>query len=241
MFFIFSFPYAFAVDCSQYKTDDGCNKIVGCSWNTDANGKSTCVNNCSTRIGITNIGIDLLSDPTGSTCPDLKSSSGTDSLAKSMGKKVNVIVKVILGFSATIGLVAFVYAGVMILTSKGDPKSFQSGVNVVKYTFIGILIIIFSYAIVNFLTSTIPAVTKGSGATCSKQSDCSNIADTYCCLTESGFTDCSNKTCTPIKSGDTCGKQGGKCYKVNDTANTTGKTPTGDGFCSDISGWKCYK
>lgn len=244
IFFIFSFPYAFAaVNCELYKAEGTCNGTVGCSWNTN---KNSCVNNnCTTRIGITNIGIDLLSDPTGRTCPNLGDGSSSDGLADSLGKKVSVIVKVILGFSATIGLVAFVYAGVMILTSKGDPKSFQSGVNVVKYTFIGIIIIIFSYAIVNFLTSTIPSVTGGTGGvsvvTCSTQTACSSVADTYCCLKTSGFTDCVDKTCTLIKPGDSCGKLGGKCYKTNDTANTLNKIPTGDGFCSSINGWDCYK
>lgn len=117
--------------------------------------------NCGTDgVGLTTVGIDLLSDPTGRSCPDLKNEDD-GILANVLSKKVYTVVKVILGFSATIGLVAFVYAGVMILLSNGNPKAYQDGMNVIKYTFIGIVIIIFSYAIVNFLVTTIPNVTKG--------------------------------------------------------------------------------
>lgn len=115
--------------------------------------------NCSS-VGISNMGIDLLSDPTGRSCPDLTS---PEDLAGALGKKVNVIVKVIFGFSATIGLIAFVYAGVVILTSKGNPDAFKNGMNIIKFTFLGIVIMIFSYAIVNFFTTTIPKITRSNG------------------------------------------------------------------------------
>ncbi len=199
-------------------------------------------------VGITTVGIDLLSDPTGRSCPDLTSTTDNKKiLADTVASKVNTIVKIILGFSATIGLIAFVYAGVMILISNGDPKAYQKGMGIIKYTFGGILIIIFSYAIVSFLTTTIPNVTGNptpnisTDVACTSQADCNNIADSFCCLYSANFSNCIDKTCNIIKSGDDCGKSGGSCYRTTDLADITGKIPTGDGFCKDIAGWNCYK
>ncbi len=154
--------YSADVACSTYKEQKDCNAKVGCSWFYSTDGKSgSCKDSCTDTVGITTIGINLLSDPTGRSCPNLTKGSDANVLAETLGSKVSIVVKVVLGFSATIGLIAFVYAGVIILASKGDPKSFQSGMNIIKYTFIGIIIIIFSYAIVNFLTTTIPSITGG--------------------------------------------------------------------------------
>jgi len=154
-----------------------------------------------------------------------------------------VIVKVILGFSATIGLVVFVYAGVIILISKGNPDAYKKGTNLIKYTFGGIIIIIFSYAIVSFLTTTIPGVTggassgdaSGSSVPCTTNSDCTQT-DYYCHSWSAPI------VCTKVVSGDICDTTG-KCYKTDDTVNIGSKTSSPNGFCGGgkISGWGCYK
>lgn len=150
--------------------------------------------NCGNSVGITTVGIDLLSNP--NDCPDLSKNGGNNNsiLADTLGKKINTIIKVILGFSATIGLVAFVFAGLKILLSNGDPKAYKDGTDIIKYTFMGILIIIFSYAIVNFLTKTIPNITKGTGVVSND----------------------SGSTSSYIENGDYCNGTGtsalGKCY-----------------------------
>jgi len=172
--------------------------------------------NCGKSVGLTTVGIDILSDPTGKNCPDLSSASNSSNLlADTVAKKVYVIVKVILGFSATIGLVIFVYAGVTILISKGNPDGYKKGMNLIKYTFGGILIIIFSYAIVSFLTTTIPSVTGNTTAnttntstaasqTCSLGSSSSNVIKD-----SSSVSNCS--LINNITPGVDCGNNLGKC------------------------------
>lgn len=135
--FFLSFSFVFAVDAVD-------------NLNCDKN-----------KVGLSTIGIDLLSDPTGRSCPNL---SNNLTIADNIGSKVSTIVRVIFGFFSTVGLIAFVYAGVTILISNGDQKAYGKGWNIIRYTFTGMIIMIFSYAIANFLLSTIPSFTGQPGS-----------------------------------------------------------------------------
>lgn len=200
------------------------------------------------KTGLSTIGLDLLSDPTGRSCPDL---SGDLNVNDVISLKIYTIVRIVFGFFATIGLIAFVYAGVTILLSNGDAGVYKKGWDIIRYTFTGMIIMIFSYAISNFIFSTIPSFTgapksnsdststPSSVVSCSSLNDCSGVADSYCCT--DSFDGCTKNTCVLLSPGDSCGLLGGKCYKKTDTANISNKTITGDGFCSKISGWDCYK
>lgn len=54
-----------------------------------------------------------------------------------------------LGFLFLIAVVALIYAGVLLITSFGNDSKRQKGIKIITWTLIGIILIIFSYAIVN--------------------------------------------------------------------------------------------
>ncbi len=104
-------------------------------------------------IGLSPVGIDVLNSPD-DIPKDLKSGNNIDGRAL-VGQKITSITSVILGFSATIGMLVFVYAGIKMLTSRGDQGAFAKARKLIGYAFIGIVIILFSYVIVNFLITFI--------------------------------------------------------------------------------------
>ena len=111
------------------------------------------VANTANAIGLSPVGIDVLNSPS-SIPEDLRSSNKIDGKAL-VGQKITSITSVILGFSATIGMLVFVYAGIKMLTSRGDQGAFQKARKLIGYAFAGIVIILFSYVVVNFLITFI--------------------------------------------------------------------------------------
>lgn len=114
-----------------------------------------CSNNCF-GIGLSPVGIDVINNPYD--IPSDLTSNKTSTAEEVVGDKVSKVAKIILGFSATIGLLVFVYAGVKMLLSRGDAGAFKKSLDLVLYTFIGIIIILFSYVIVKFLVEFLPSV-----------------------------------------------------------------------------------
>lgn len=61
------------------------------------------------------------------------------------------LINYLLGFMGLIATIAIIIGGFYYLTSGGDDAGAEQGKNIIKYAAIGIIIILLSYAIVNFL------------------------------------------------------------------------------------------
>jgi len=61
------------------------------------------------------------------------------------------IINIILGFIGSIGLVMFVYAGILWMMSAGNSEAQKKAINILIWSSLGILVILFSYIIVRFV------------------------------------------------------------------------------------------
>jgi len=59
------------------------------------------------------------------------------------------------GLSSLIAIVSFVFAGIMVLTSAGDPKKVKAGQELILTTIWGVVFIALSVVILNFIGITI--------------------------------------------------------------------------------------
>lgn len=69
------------------------------------------------------------------------------------------IIKGLLGFVGITALLAFVYAGFLFLTSTGNPEQVKKAKDTMIYAVIGITVAMTSYAILNFVFSTLETST----------------------------------------------------------------------------------
>ncbi|MFA6421922.1 MAG: hypothetical protein WCV92_00760 [Candidatus Buchananbacteria bacterium] len=67
------------------------------------------------------------------------------------------IIQYVLGVVGVAALIAFIYGGILWLTSLGDSNKVTKGKNVMIWAFMGLLIIFSSYAIVNLMINTFAA------------------------------------------------------------------------------------
>lgn len=67
-------------------------------------------------------------------------------------------------FAGIIALFLIIYAGFQFVTSKGDPQQVDSAKKTLTYAIIGLLLILFSFAILN-LISTVTGVSQISNPT----------------------------------------------------------------------------
>jgi len=56
-------------------------------------------------------------------------------------------------FAGVVALALVIYAGFKFVTSKGDPQGVDEAKKVLTYAIIGLLIVFFSFAILNFLAA----------------------------------------------------------------------------------------
>ena len=76
------------------------------------------------------------------------------------------LIKLMFGVSGTIALVVFVYGGFMMLISAGDPKKVTQGTEAMKYAVIGLIVMLTSYIVVNFVITTLQSAgTAAPGTT----------------------------------------------------------------------------
>ncbi|MFA5020743.1 MAG: pilin [Patescibacteria group bacterium] len=75
----------------------------------------------------------------------------------------NRFIQTALGISGVLALLAFIYGGILYMLAGVNPKNVEKGKELMKYAVIGLFIIFASYAIVNFLLSTVLQV-PGSAA-----------------------------------------------------------------------------
>lgn len=96
-----------------------------------------------------------------------------------LGDVIKSMVNYFIGFLGFIGVIVFVYAGVLWVTSGGNDEQIEKAKKMMTYAALGLLIVILSFSIVRFITSS-----AGGGQTCSVNSDCQDgficNADNFC-------------------------------------------------------------
>lgn len=122
---------------------------------TGVMGPESCLAPCIYRPGGTN-------NP-----PKGDSTTSTISLPNPLGTSdprvlIGQIIRVILGLVGSVALLMFIYGGVLWLTSGGNPKSIEQGRTTLVYAALGLLVIFGSYAVVNYLLTTIRALSSTS-------------------------------------------------------------------------------
>ena len=103
--------------------------------------------NFVSAVGMSTKGIDLLRPGQDA----VTESSSQETPVGFLGGKVVKVVSFILGFSSLFVFGIAMYSGGVIILSKGNPETYKKGLNMLKTTIIGLLIIVFSYAIVKLI------------------------------------------------------------------------------------------
>jgi len=70
-------------------------------------------------------------------------------------KLANRFITAALGISGVLAIIAFIYGGILYLTSGVNPKYVEKGKEVMKYAVIGLVVIFSSYAVITFLLKTV--------------------------------------------------------------------------------------
>lgn len=70
---------------------------------------------------------------------------------KSVADIVGNVIKTSLGILGSIALVLFIIAGFIWMTAKGDSGKIKSATKIMQWTAIGMAVIFFSYAMLNFV------------------------------------------------------------------------------------------
>lgn len=74
------------------------------------------------------------------------------------------VVQALLGLLGIIFVVLLVYSGATWMTSMGDPKKIEKAKNIIKASVIGLIIIVCSYSIAYFVTTSLESAADSSGA-----------------------------------------------------------------------------
>ncbi|MEK7580568.1 MAG: pilin [Patescibacteria group bacterium] len=74
---------------------------------------------------------------------------------KDIGPLAANLIKVVLGLVGVLALVMFIYGGILWMTSGGNEQKIKKGKDTLVWATLGLAIIFFSYAIVNFVLETI--------------------------------------------------------------------------------------
>lgn len=72
-----------------------------------------------------------------------------------LGQVVSNFIYLLLAFVGFVALVIFLSGAIKFVISRGDPKAIQSAQKTMTYAIIGLVIIIFSYTIINLITDTL--------------------------------------------------------------------------------------
>lgn len=86
---------------------------------------------------------------------DLKEAAGCFT-NKKVGDVANSVIKMVLGVLGVVAVGVIIYGGVVFVTSHGDPGKVQKGRNVILYGFVGLIIALLAFSIVNFVTGVVP-------------------------------------------------------------------------------------
>jgi len=58
------------------------------------------------------------------------------------------VIKIILGLASLLTFIAFIYSGIQFLTAQGNEEELTKAKNILSYTFLGLIFVLLSYAIV---------------------------------------------------------------------------------------------
>lgn len=204
------------------------------------------------NVGLSTYGLDLLNPNKSIDYNDANSNSA----ASFLGLKVSSFVNIIIGFAALFVFALVIYGGIVILFSNGKKDSYQKGLGVIKTTVIGLIIILFSYAIVSFFTRNVFNTTEPvknsntTGTTVACGATTCAVATHYCCTDK--FFGCEVGKCVPISSGNGCACSGntidtclGACTGCpNQVCPTSDMVQNYTGFCTPAktnNHWYCKK
>ena len=81
--------------------------------------------------------------------------SRTDLEGKSIDTTFSKVTQVLLVVIGIASVIVIIIAGLRMVISQGDPKAFESARNTILYAIIGIVIALLSYAIINFVLTSI--------------------------------------------------------------------------------------
>jgi hypothetical protein len=76
---------------------------------------------------------------------------GEDGKAPSANTIIGRVINAVLGIIGSLALLMFVYGGITWMTSSGSPEKIKKGRDIIIWSVIGLAIIFFSYALVNFV------------------------------------------------------------------------------------------
>ncbi|MCB9834673.1 hypothetical protein H6792_01415 [Candidatus Nomurabacteria bacterium] len=75
--------------------------------------------------------------------------------SKTIGEVFSSVTQVLLVVIGIASVIVIIIAGLRMVFSQGDPKAFESARNTILYAIIGIVIALLSYAIINFVLTSI--------------------------------------------------------------------------------------
>lgn len=76
----------------------------------------------------------------------------------SVAEIITAVINFILQFAAALAVLMIVLGGIRYITSAGNEDALKQGRNIVLYAIIGLVIIILSFVIVNFILTTTPVI-----------------------------------------------------------------------------------
>ncbi len=82
--------------------------------------------------------------------------TGTNDLPEIVGNIINIV----LSFLGILLLVYLVYAGFLYMTANGESKNIDKAQHMIRDAIIGLIIIVSSFAISNFVLSALPNITR---------------------------------------------------------------------------------
>src|SRR3989338_1648640 len=112
------------------------------------------------------------SDP-GLAVPNKEVISSSIVTDKPFAETILTMVNYFTGFLGFLATVVFIYAGVLWVLNMGEEELITKAKKIMTYAVIGILIVLLSYTIVTFVTSSTTEVIPGTGPKCQSDFDCS--------------------------------------------------------------------
>ena len=86
----------------------------------------------------------------------IESPSGIQATAKgTLGQNITTIINYFLGILGLIAVVFLIYAGVLMVTAGGNEEQVKKAKKIITYAVIGIVIILLSFTIVQFVTTAL--------------------------------------------------------------------------------------
>ena len=82
---------------------------------------------------------------------DLPNAIGSDNLSEVISK----VIRIFLGIIGSISLAIFVYAGIVVLISRGNPTAIKKGLDTILWASLGIILTFSSYIILKFVFSVV--------------------------------------------------------------------------------------